>query len=200
MTFWLVFNGEIWNYRDLRTELLARGHTFRTRSDTETILHAYEEYGVDCVARLHGMFGFALWDARQRRLLLARDRLGKKPLYYALADGEVVFGSEIKALLRHPGVRRAVDPQALADFLSVRYVPGPATLFAGIQKVQPGHWMLFDGESVHDEQYWDFTFGPVERRTEAEYIAGIRQHVTRAVEERMMADVPVGALLSGGVI
>jgi len=196
---WIVFNGEIWNYKALRNELLEKGHQFRTNSDTETIIHAYEEYGVGCVARLHGMFGFAIWDGPRKRLLLARDRAGKKPLYYTYVDGDIIFASEIKSLLCHPRVKRQADPQALADFLSVRYVPGPATLFANIYKVQPGHWLLCGNGTLREECYWDFTFGKTEHRPIEEYIQGIRQHVHRAVEERMMADVPLGALLSGGV-
>ncbi|HZU70431.1 MAG TPA: asparagine synthase (glutamine-hydrolyzing) [Ktedonobacteraceae bacterium] len=196
---WLVFNGEIWNYQTLRKELIEKGHTFSTSSDTETIVHAYEEYGVDCVARLHGMFAFALWDNLRKRLLLARDRVGKKPLYYTLVDGNLLFASEIKSLLCHPGVRREVDAQALADFLSIRYVPAPATLFANIYKVLPGHWLLYENEVVREECYWDVSFGKVERRPIAEYLQGVQQHVSRAVEERLMADVPVGAMLSGGV-
>lgn len=196
---WIVFNGEIWNYKELRKELIAKGHIFRTNCDTETIIHAYEEYGVDCVARLHGMFGLAIWDAPRQRMLLARDRAGKKPLYYTVADGNVIFASEIKSILAHPRVKREADVQALADYLSVRYVPAPATLFANIYKVQPGHWMLFEHDSVREECYWDFTFGKTERRPIEDYLHGIREHVQRAVEERMMADVPVGAMLSGGV-
>ncbi len=196
---WVVFNGEIWNYKPLRQELTARGHVFRTQSDTETIIHAYEEYGVEGIPHLHGMFGLALWDSRRQRLLLARDRAGKKPLYYTRTDGGLVFASEIKSLLAHPGVKRRADPQALADFLSVRYVPGPATLFANIYKVLPGYWLLCENGSIREQCYWDFSFAPTEQQPIREYIAGIRQHVHRAVEERMMADVPVGAMLSGGV-
>lgn len=196
---WLVFNGEIWNYQLLRQELLKQGHQFRTNSDTETIIHAYEEYGVDAIARLHGMFALALWDEPRQRLLLARDRAGKKPLYYTRADGNLIFASEIKALLAHPRVRREADAQALADFLSVRYVPGPATLFADIYKVLPGHWLLFEDGQVREQCYWDFQFKEVERRPVEEYISGIRQHIDRAVQERLIADVPVGAFLSGGV-
>lgn len=196
---WLVFNGEIWNYKELRKELLEKGHQFRTNSDSETIIHAYEEYGVDCVARLHGMFAFAIWDGPRKRMLLARDRAGKKPLYYTPVNGDFLFASEIKSLLYDPRVKREVDRQALADFLSVRYVPGPATLFANIYKVLPGHWLLCEDGGIREECYWDYTFGPTERRPISEYIHGIRQHVHRAVEERMIADVPVGTLLSGGV-
>ena len=196
---WIVFNGEIWNYKSLRKELIERGHQFRTNSDTETIVHAYEEYGVECVARLHGMFGFAIWDGRQRRLLLARDRAGKKPLYYTRVNGDILFASEIKSLLLDPRVERQVDLQAMADFLSVRYVPGPATLFANIYKVQPGHWLLCEDDRLHEECYWDYTFGQTQHLPIEEYIQGIRQHLHRAVEERMIADVPVGTFLSGGV-
>lgn len=197
---WIVFNGEIWNYKTLRQELLARGHAFRTNSDTETIVHAYEEYGVDCIARLHGMFGLAIWDGPRKRLLLARDKAGKKPLYYSIVDGgDIVFGSEIKSLLTHPRVKREANTQALTDFLSVRYVPAPATLFANIYKVLPGHWLLYEDGKVHEECYWDYTFGPTEERPIADYLDGIRRHVYRSVEERMMADVPVGSMLSGGV-
>ena len=196
---WLVFNGEIWNYKDLRKELIEKGHHFRTNSDTETIVHAYEEYGLDCVARLHGMFSFAVWDAPRRRLLLARDRAGKKPLYYTQVNGNLLFGSEIKSLLYHPDVNRKADTQALADFLSVRYVPGPATLFANIYKVLPGHWLLYENNTLREECYWDYTFGQTDNCPIEEYMQGIRQHVHRAVKERMIADVPVGAFLSGGV-
>jgi asparagine synthase (glutamine-hydrolysing) len=196
---WVVFNGEIWNFKALRQELLAKGHHFRSSCDTETIVHAYEEYGVDCIKRLHGMFGLAIWDQPRQRLLLARDRVGKKPLYYTCVDGDLIFASEIKALLRHPRVKRLVDVQALADFLSIRYVPGPATLFANISKVLPGHWLLCENGAIRTECYWDFTFGETEEHPLEDYLQGIRQHITRAVQERMMADVPVGTMLSGGV-
>lgn len=196
---WVVFNGEIWNYKVLRKELIDRGHHFRTNSDTETIIHAYEEYGVDCVAHLHGMFGFAIWDSSRRRLFLARDRVGKKPLYYTCVDGNMLFASEIKSLLCHPQVKRQVDVQALADLLSVRYVPGPATLFANIYKVLPGHWLLCERDTLREECYWDFTFGETENRPVEEYVQSVRRHIQRAVEERLMADVPLGAMLSGGV-
>ncbi len=196
---WIVFNGEIWNYQALRQELIAKGHRFRTSCDTETIIHAYEEFDVDCLRRLHGMFGFAIWDRHRHRLFLARDRVGKKPLYYTQVNGNFIFASEIKSLLCHPQVRREVDIQALSDFLSVRYVPAPATLFANIYKVPPGHWLLYENGTIQQQCYWDFTFGSIEPRPIKHYLNGIRAHISRAVEERMMADVPVGALLSGGI-
>src|SRR5205814_5552044 len=145
------------------------------------------------------MFGLAIWDQPRQRLLLARDRAGKKPLYYTRVDGNLIFASEIKALLCHPQVKREADVQALADFLSVRYVPGPATLFANIYKVLPGHWLLCENETLREECYWDFTFGKTERRSVEEYIQGMRQHIQRAFVERMMADEPLGAVVSGGV-
>ncbi|MGH2361270.1 MAG: asparagine synthase (glutamine-hydrolyzing), partial [bacterium] len=196
---WVTFNGEIWNYKELRRRLLDNGHQFRTQSDTETIVHAYEEYGVDCVKHLHGMFGFAIWDRPRLRLLLARDKVGKKPLYYTQVNGDLVFASEIKALLAHPRVKREADVQAMADFLSVRYVPAPATLFANIYKVMPGHWLLYENATVRQESYWDYTFSPTPPGSIDDCLRGIKAHVYRAVEERMRADVPVGAMLSGGV-
>jgi asparagine synthase (glutamine-hydrolysing) len=198
-TVWLVFNGEIWNYQALRRDLIERGHRFRTRSDTETIVHAYDEYGLDCLTHLHGMFAFALWDSRRQRLLLARDRVGKKPLYYARAGGGLIFASEIKSLLCHPDLARAVNPQGLVDFLNVRYVPGPDTLFANIYKVLPGHWLVCENGEIRQGRYWDFTFQPDHAASLDDHIEAVRGHIRRGVEERMMADVPVGALLSGGV-
>src|SRR5579885_1983371 len=191
--------GEIWNYQALRKELSEKGHQFRTSCDTETIIHTYEEFDTDCLKRLHGMFSFAIWDSRRRRLFLARDRAGKKPLYYTQINGNFIFASEIKSLLCHPLVKREADMQALSDFLSVRYVPAPATLFANIYKVLPGHWLRYENGTIQQQCYWDFTFGKVEQFPIKHYLKGIREHVYRAVEERMMADVPVGAMLSGGV-
>jgi asparagine synthase (glutamine-hydrolysing) len=196
---WIVFNGEIWNYKALRGILLEKGHRFLTNSDTETVIHAYEEYGVECTTLLHGMFSFAIWDSTRRRLFLARDRVGKKPLYYTCVAGTFLFASEIKSLLCHPLVRREADVQGIADFLSIRYVPGPATLFAHIYKVLPGHWLLYENGAVREHCYWDVTFNKTRPYSLNTYLRDIQQHVRRAVEERMMADVPIGALLSGGV-
>ncbi len=200
----IIFNGEIYNYRELQRELEACGHSFRTRSDTETIVHAYEEYGAACVERLRGMFAFALWDARERKLFLARDRVGKKPLYYTLTPrGTLVFGSELKSLLEHPEVEREVSPEALDAYLTLGYVPDPLCILRGIKKLPPGHHLTFtkDGRSVLAE-YWDFPFDetePARPRREEEYVEELRALLDEAVRVRLISEVPLGAFLSGGV-
>ncbi|MBV9925938.1 MAG: asparagine synthase (glutamine-hydrolyzing) [Acidobacteria bacterium] len=197
----VVFNGEIYNYRDLRPELEARGHRFRTDSDTETIVHAYEEYGADCVGHLRGMFAFAVWDGRRRELLVARDRAGKKPLYYTLTPaGTLVFGSELKSLLEHPSVTREVDEEALDAYLSFGYVPDPLSIFRGVRKLLPGHHLRFSNGRLRVEQYWDFGFEhAAEERPEEECLAELRELLAEAVRVRLVSDVPLGAFLSGGV-
>lgn len=196
----VAFNGEIYNYRELRDRLLAAGHTLRTASDTEVLVHLYEEHGDDLLHHLRGMFGFALWDARRQRLLVARDRLGIKPLYWADDGRRLVFGSEIKALLRHPGISAAVDHDALADFLLLKYVPAPATLFAGIQALPPGHLMTCDRGGVRIRRWWELSFAPADPKlTEAEATARLRELLEDAVRSHLVADVPFGAFLSGGV-
>ncbi|MBV9958745.1 MAG: asparagine synthase (glutamine-hydrolyzing) [Acidobacteria bacterium] len=196
----LVFNGEIYNYRELQRELEARGHSFRTHSDTETIAHAYEEFGAQCVDYLRGMFAFAIWDERAGRLFIARDRVGKKPLYYTLTpDGTFVFGSELKTLLEHPSVTRETNPDALDAYLSFGYVPDPLSIFRGIEKLPPGHHLTVEGGRVRVEQYWDFSYEPVEEKREEEYLEELRALLDEAVRLRLVSDVPLGAFLSGGV-
>lgn len=200
-SLWVVYNGEIYNYPELRDELLSRGHRFRSRSDTEVIVHLYEEMGEDCVSRLNGMFAFALWDSRNGRLFIARDRLGIKPLFYALEHGRrLVFGSEIKALLP-AGVSREPDYQALYDFLSLMYVPTPATAYAAIRKLPPGSWLSCSRDGFEIRQYWDI---PLPHRGDEHAPSKtceeeILELIERAVRRQMIADVPVGALLSGGL-
>ena len=198
----IVFNGEIYNHRELQKELEARGHRFRTRSDTEAIVHAFEEFGPACVERLRGMFAFAVWDSRARRLFVARDRVGKKPLYYALAPpGLLLFASELKSLLEHPGVAREVDAEALDAYLTFGYVPDPLSIFRGVRKLPPGHTLTFDRRGAAVEQYWDFPFEREEgagRRAE-DYLEELRAILDEAVRLRLLADVPLGAFLSGGV-
>jgi len=204
---WIVFNGEIYNYRELRGLLLARGHKLRTRTDTETIAHLYEDEGERCVERLRGMFAFAIWDRRERRLFIARDRVGKKPLHYTLVGRTLVFGSEIKSLLLHPGVKREVNLQAISDFLSFGYVPDPATAFTGVSKLPPGHTLTFKDGRISVRRYWDFDYSgdpaaPGLREPEAreeDYIERLRELIAESVRVRLESDVPLGAFLSGGI-
>ena len=196
----VVFNGEIYNYRELQRELEARGHHFQTHSDTEAIVHAYEEYGAECVDHLRGMFAFALWDARARKLFIARDRVGKKPLYYTLTpQGTLVFGSEMKSLLEHPEVRREINPEAIDAYLTFGYVPDPFSIFRGIRKLPPGHHLSFVDDRISLKQYWDFHYERVEPRREEDYLEELRALLDEAVRVRLVADVPLGAFLSGGV-
>ena len=199
---WVAFNGEIYNFRELRASLEARGQRFRTASDTEVLLRLYEADGERCVQALDGMFAFAIWDGRQRRLLLARDRLGKKPLFYCASPQMVAFASEIKALLRHPDIAPQVNTGALPSLFLYGYVPTPQTCYAGILKLPPGHLLRAgDDGHVEIEEYWDVPLADAPRRTagEAEAAADIRELVTAAVRRRLIADVPLGAFLSGGI-
>jgi asparagine synthase (glutamine-hydrolysing) len=197
---WLVFNGEIYNHLDHRPTLEARGHRYRSRADSEVILHLYEEYGPECVHHLRGMFAFALWDAGRQRLLLARDRLGVKPLYYAQRGRTLVFGSEIKALLAHPLVAPKLNERALSLYLTFAATPAPGTLFEGVQKLPPGHRLIADAGQVRVERYWEPLPDEHERgRTPEEYVERVAERVRESIRLRMMSDVPYGAFLSGGV-
>ncbi len=200
-TLWLIFNGEIYNYRDLRADLEARGHRFHSHSDTETIVHLYEEYGQECVRRLRGMFAFAIWDATARTLFIARDRLGIKPLYYRHTRDTFVFGSEIKSLLAFPGLSAELNRTALPEFLAFGYVAGTETLFSGIHKLAPGHTLLLD-EFGHStiRQYWDAPQGEEQAdHPESYYVEGYGNMLREAVRSHLMSDVPVGVFLSGGI-
>ena len=196
---WVMLNGEIYNYPELRQELLSRGHRFATRSDTETIVHLYEDFGEDCFCRLHGMFAIALWDSRERRLLLARDRVGKKPLFYSADDQRILFGSELKALLAADGLPRAIDSQALSDYFSFGYIPAPKTIYRAARKVLPGHYLVASAEGLREVAYWDLSFTSVENRNEEEWCELVRHELSEATRVRLMSDVPLGAFLSGGV-
>jgi asparagine synthase (glutamine-hydrolysing) len=199
-TIWIVFNGEIYNHADLRPELEARGHHYRSRSDTETIIHLYEEYGDAAVTRLHGMFAFALWDGPRRRLLIARDRLGIKPLYYAETGKALVFGSEIKAILA-AGVQPRFDQSVLPEFLASRYVAGDGTFFDGIKRLPPGHTMTWSAETgLRQQRYWSVP--PPARKPAASFAveaADLRERLEKAVRRHLMSDVPLGVFLSGGL-
>ena len=199
-TVWIVFNGEIYNYRELRTFLLAKGHTLKTQSDTEVIVHLYEELGPQCVEKLRGMFAFALWNENTKELFLARDRVGIKPLYYSLNDRGIVFASEIKAILADPTISRNLAPEIVDRFLTFLYVPGEETLLKGIRKLAPGHYLLAKNGKAEIRQYWDLSFRkPADSLSIDEAEGQLSNLLAEAVELHMIADVPVGILLSGGV-
>lgn len=206
-TIAIVFNGEIYNFPTLREELLKAGHHFDTRADTETIVHGYEQWGIDVLNRLNGMFAFALWDNHEKRLFIARDRTGIKPLYYTQTDDAFVFGSELKAILAFPGISRRIDPAALDAYLSFEYVPTPLSIFEGIYKLPPGHFLLMEGGQLTVKRYWDIDLslsesssnGSHETHREADYLAELKTVLLEAVEMEMISDVPIGVLLSGGI-
>ena len=198
----IVFNGEIYNFKKLVPVLEARGHVFRTRSDTEVIVHAWEEWGPSCVDHLRGMFGFAIWDRRQQTLFLARDRLGEKPLYYTLlGDGTLLFGSELKSILVHPQTVRTLDARAVEDYFAYGYVPDPKTIYSSIHKLPPGHTLTVRRGAAMPapRSYWDVTFKEQPLHDERAVAEELTHRLREAVDMRMVADVPVGAFLSGGV-
>jgi asparagine synthase (glutamine-hydrolysing) len=196
---WIVFNGEIYNHRDLRRRLEGSGHQFRTHCDTESIVHLYEDEGPAFLEHLNGMFALALWDQRHRRLLIARDRLGKKPLYYRAESGRLLFASELKSLLEVPGIERRIDPAALDEYFTLQYVPHPHTIFSGFAKLPPAHYGIFSEGHFTTHRYWQPDFNRQLDRPRADYVEELRELLTSAVKMRLEADVPLGAFLSGGV-
>ncbi|MDH3592051.1 MAG: asparagine synthase (glutamine-hydrolyzing) [Planctomycetota bacterium] len=198
-TVWIAFNGEIYNFPQLHEELKAKGHVFRTHSDTETIVHGYEEWGEDLPKRLRGMFAFAIWDERKQRMLLARDRLGMKPLYYCEDGGRFLFGSEIKAITQWPGVDRSLDLEALSDYLSLQYVPSPRSIFSSIRKLPQAHYAVVTRDGARIAPYWDLSFQPVDDATQEQQQERVVEILKDATKIRMMSEVPLGAFLSGGV-
>lgn len=195
----IVFNGEIYNYRELAALVETRGHKLRTQSDTETIVHLYEEFGEACLEHLRGMFAFALWDARSQKLLLARDRVGKKPLYFADIGGALIFGSELKALLEHPALPRDIDPLAVADYFSYQFVPAPKTIYCHARKLRAGHCLVVTPNGVSERHYWDIDFSQTEQRSEAQWRELLLGEFRSAVGGRLVGEVPLGAFLSSGV-
>ncbi len=198
-SIWIVFNGEIYNHSELRPQLEARGHVFQSRSDTETILHLYEEHGPECVDHLRGMFAVAIWDENHRRLLLARDRFGQKPLYYAEHNGAFLFGSEIKCILQYPRFPRQIDLEAIHHYLTLQYVPDPWTGIAGVHKLPPAHRLVWQDGRIQIERYWDLAYEPKWTVPAPELRERLRDTITEAVRIRLMSDVPLGAHLSGGI-
>ena len=197
---WIVFNGEIYNYQELRRRLIARGHAFRTNSDTETIVHLYEEYGAGCVDHLRGMFGFAIWDTKKREMLLARDRLGIKPLYYAERDGELLFSSELKPILEIEGVDRSLNWQAVGHLFTYLATPADQSIVDGVKKLEPARVAIArQGRPLQIQRYWDVTFEPNEKATEGELVEQLRAMLNESVVLHQVSDVPVGAFLSGGI-
>lgn len=200
-TIWITFNGEIYNFKELRDELKKKGHRFKSRTDSEVVVHLYEELGTACLNRLNGMFAFALWDERKKTLFLARDRMGKKPLHYCLRKNQLIFASEIKALLRHPAVDRRLSFKSLDKYLSYEYIPAPESIFSSVKKLEPGHYLLYRNDEAVSAQYWDIPLEdyPIADSTEAQYTEELRELLDQAVRRRLVADVPVGLFVSGGL-
>jgi len=198
-TVWLVLNGEIYNFKQLRVELEQKGHRFRTQTDTEVIVHLYEEEGLEFFTRLRGMFGLALWDVKRERLVLGRDRIGEKPLYVRREQNRLLFASELKAILQVKGVPRQLNAAALAEYLALGYVPAPLCLLEGFEKILPGHYLVAEGNRVQDHAYWDVPLGKTEEHSEAEWIQRIQEKLLETVRMQLVSDVPLGAFLSGGL-
>jgi asparagine synthase (glutamine-hydrolysing) len=198
-TVWIVFNGEIYNFKDLRVTLESQGHHFYTNSDTEVIIHAYEEYGEECVQHFQGMFAFGIWDDRKKKLLLARDRVGIKPLYYFNHEGRLIFASEIKAIIKDPTVPRALDTHSLDHFLTFGYTSITQSMFKHIEKLPPGHIMICQDGNVSSKQYWDLMFTRNGHESSSYYIEKTKELLTDSVKKKLQSDVPLGAFLSGGL-
>ncbi len=196
---WIIFNGEIYNYRELREEIKTRGHILRTTSDTEVIIHLYEEIQEDCVTKLNGIFAFCIWDAKRKKIILARDHLGVKPLFYALIEEGVIFASEIKSILQHPSVKKEIDILALDDFFSLGYITGGKAIIKSIKNLAPATTLSIDKDSCRASKYWDIGYDNVSFKSEKYYIDRLLYHLDSAVRMQMVSDVPVGAFLSGGL-
>jgi len=193
----VVFNGEIYNFQELRSELAAAGHQFKTHSDTEVIVHGYEVWGDAVAQKLNGMFAFALWDKRRNRLLIARDHMGIKPVYYAVLGDRLVFGSEIKSLLADPAVPRDIDPLAIDDYLSLRYIPAPRSIYQAIRKLEPASLLVWEGGRVVITKYWAYDPPEAEDRGLDYYLEKADALIADAVKRQLVSEVPLGTFLSG---
>ena len=198
-TVQIVFNGEIYNYQQIRHRLEGAGHTFRTQTDTETIVHLYEDLGLDCFEHLNGMFAMAIWDGRNERLVLARDRMGKKPLYYTVQNGRLVFASELKSLMTLPGISKEIDPGSIDLYLTYQYIPHPHSIYKGIHKLPPGHFAVFENGSLRIEKYWKVDWSNEIAIDPATASTQLRTMLADAIRIRLRSDVPLGAFLSGGI-
>ena len=195
----MVFNGEVYNYKTLRRRLEGSGHHFRNEGDGESIVHLYEDLGTDCFAELNGMFAVGIWDARRSRLVLARDRIGQKPLYYAAVGERIVFGSELKCLAQVPGVCEEIDPGAIDEFLTYQYIPHPGTIWKGVRKLPPGHLLVFEQGRIQIQRYWDFDPTVESSITHGQAVERLCELLTDSVRLRLQSDVPLGSFLSGGI-
>ncbi|MFQ5454188.1 MAG: asparagine synthase (glutamine-hydrolyzing), partial [Candidatus Zixiibacteriota bacterium] len=198
-TMCITYNGEVYNYRELKKELIVLGHSFSTNSDTETILHAYEEWGEECVERLRGMFAFGIWDSKKQILFLARDRLGIKPLFYSFRNGKLVFASEIKSILVDSNFTRNINNEALAAYFMFSYIPSPKTVYDNINKLPAGHYLICKDGRLTEKKYWDLTFKPDRKKKEQDFIHEFMDLFRESVGLRLISDVPLGAFLSGGI-
>ncbi|MBE9573024.1 MAG: asparagine synthase (glutamine-hydrolyzing), partial [Proteobacteria bacterium] len=198
-SIWIVYNGEIYNYKILRKDLKKKGHIFRTNTDTEVIVHLYEELGERCVEKLSGMFAFAIWDDKAKKLFLARDRIGQKPIFYAQNGNGFLFASEVKAILAEGNIDREIDTEAIHHYLSLRFIPSPQTMFRKIKKLPPGHYLTYQDGAVRISRYWDLYFQEKLNLREDEFIDCLKEKLTETVESHLVSDVPVGAFLSGGM-
>lgn len=194
-----VCNGEIYNYEELKEDLESRGHIFKTRSDAEVIPHLYEEYGSDFISKLNGMFGLAVWDERKRRLILARDRMGQKPLYYTKQNGVLLFASELKAILKYPGIKKEIDPVSLSKYLAYEYIPAPRSIIKGINKLEPGHMLIWQNQDISLKQYWDIPTDRILSIGVEEASNTLKDLLKKSVKRHLISDVPLGIFLSGGI-
>src|SRR5262249_2002712 len=198
-TCWITFNGEIYNHHQLRERLVSLGHRFRTRSDTEAIVHAYEQFGPACLDHLEGMFAFAIYDQRRREVFIARDRLGKKPLFYGTLGGALHFASEIKAIMASPAWDPTVDLAELESYLALGYFLAPKTVYRHVRKLEPGHWLRLSNGRIDIRKYWDIEAFDNFAGSEREALELIDEHLQQRVDERLESEVPLGAFLSGGI-